>query len=500
MNRRDLLKWMSTSALGVMSAAVLPPMSAWAKDQDMLEMTLTAQPYTYTPLPNVTFSGLAYNGQIPGPVIRTRAGQRFRARFLNRTGTDSTVHWHGMIIPNDMDGVPNVTQKPVPDGGAFIYDFMPAPTGFRWYHSHVSPQAALGLFGAFIVDDPHDEKADVEAVLVFHDVPNMQSFRAAVKGVSDAPMVEPPGLHGQMKMKSMNMGAMHPMDMKHMGQKHMMAMGDEVAYLARCVNGAAYPRTRPIKVKVGDRVRLRILNASPTMTHYIALGGHKLTVTHSDGNLMERPVTVEALRVGVAERYDAWFEVAKEGAWLLEDLAGDQLSRGQALLIHTAGMEKAPPIKPIQTLAGVEYFTYPLAGVAEPLRHPLVRERIDVEANFILGGGKRGVPRWTINGEVWPHTPKIRVRRGDRVLVRFKNHTDMSHPMHLHGHVFKLVELDGKSLKYPLPKDTTLIPPNGGTGSWFFEATSPPGRWVLHCHNEVHHADGMMTEVDYLKS
>ncbi len=182
----------------------------------------------------------AWRDERGGIAAHERVGQRFRARFLNRTGTDSTLHWHGMIIPNDMDGVPNITQKPVPDGGTFIYDFMPAPAGFRWYHSHVSPQTALGLFGAFIIDDPRDDKADVEAVLVFHDVPNMQSFRAAVKGMSNAPMIEPPGLHGQMKMKNMKMGAMQHMDMKHM------AMGDEVGYLAHCVNGAAYPHTKPV--------------------------------------------------------------------------------------------------------------------------------------------------------------------------------------------------------------------------------------------------------------
>ncbi len=496
MNRRDLLKLMSGTALGVMSAAVLPPMSARAADRDTLEVTLTARPHVYRPVPDALFYGLAYNGQIPGPMIRTRAGQRFRARFINHSGGGGTIHWHGMILPNDMDGVPDITQMPVPDGGAFTYDFTPNPPGFRWYHDHAGLGAARGLFGAFIVDDPRDEKADVEAVLIFHDVPDMESVADALQDVSTAPMVVPPGLRRTMKMPDMKMGPMKTGAMKRMGMKKT-GMGDEVAYLARCVNGALYPQTKPIKVKVGNRVRLRILNASPTMTHYIALGGHKLTVTHSDGNPMLRPVTVEALRVGVAERYDAWFEVTKAGAWLLEDLAGDALSRRQAVLIHTEGMEKAPPVKPGQSLAGVEYFTYPLAGAAGPLRHPLVPGRIDVTADYTLGGGKWGVPRWTMNGKIWPHTQKIFVNRGDRVLVRFKNHTDMDHPMHLHGHVFQLVELNGQSLTQPLPKDTTLIPANGGTGTWFFEATSPPGRWVLHCHNDIHMEDGMMTEVYY---
>ena len=114
-----------------------------------------------------------------------------------------------------------------------------------------------------------------------------------------------------------------------------------------------------------------------------------------------------------------------------------------------------------------------------------------------MGGGKPGQSRWTIDGEVWPHTPKIRVRQGDQVLLRWRNPTDMAHPMHLHGHIFELVEQSGVHLRHPLRKDTSLVPANG-SAAWRFVADAPPGRWVLHCHNQVHMMNGMMTEVDYL--
>ena len=123
-----------------------------------------------------------------------------------------------------------------------------------------------------------------------------------------------------------------------------------------------------------------------------------------------------------------------------------------------SGDGKNAPERPPVMLTGAEYFTYQLAGAAGPLHQPLVPGKIDVEIELTLGGGKWGDPRWTINGAVWPNTPKILVRQGDRRLVRFKNSTDMDHPMHLHGHVFYLVEVNGQSLRDPLPKDTTLVP------------------------------------------
>lgn len=494
MERRDFLKLLTGGCATAMSAQVLSPLTARAADSETVDLTLTARPFQFIPCPGVTFQGLAFNGQEPGPLLRMRHGQRLRARFVNQTGTISTIHWHGMILPNEMDGVPDVTQKPVPNGGTFLYDFKPNPPGFHWYHSHVSPQIALGLIGAFIVESPRDEQADVEVVLVLHDVPDMNSFRKALAGVSEAPMIAPEGAPELASMGHMQDGQMAGA-MAH-GMAH--AMGDEVAYLARCINGSAYPDTKPIVVKVGQRVRLRILNASPTLTHYVVLGGHRLRITHADGNLLPRAVEVDALRMGVAERYDAWFEVTRPGAWLLEAIAGDSLAIGQSVRIHTPGKEHAEPERPSESLKGLRYFTYQLAGDAVPSGPDLSLGRIDVRADFTLGHDMQDKSKWTINGKSWPNTPKILVHHGNRVLVHFRNPTNMDHPMHLHGHVFHLVEINGQRLSKPLPKDTTLVPANGGTSTWVFDATSAPGRWVLHCHNSVHLEDGMMTEVRYV--
>lgn len=456
-----------------MVAAALPQLSQRALANDVLDYTLTSTPLKFSPVSGVDFAGLAYNGTIPGPVLRIAHGQRLRAKFVNNSGERATIHWHGMILPNKMDGVEGVTQAAVPDRESFLYEFTPDPPGTRWYHDHISDGVSRGLFGLIIVEDPKDEPADKEFALVFHDVPKLNTIQAAMMGTSGAPMVDPIG--------SPEMLQMQPDD----------KMGDEVAYVAHCINGASYPDTQKLAVKIGDRVRLRVLNANPTQTRYVRLAGHRLTVTHSDGNRLEKPLEVDALRIGVAERYDAYFEVTKPGAFLLQGLSSDPLAYQQAAIVYTEGMENASPLSSPQTLEGVDYFTYEkacgiAAGAVTPAQH-----------NYVIDGGAYGSNKWTLNGKTYPNTQKIYVRSGDVVSVHFKNKTDMDHPMHLHGHVFNLTAVDGKRLARPLAKDTTLVRANGGTATWVFKADSPAGRWLLHCHNEIHMMDGLMTEVVY---
>src|ERR1700692_205099 len=461
---------------GAMSAVALPRLGAAASAADVVDVTLTAAPLSFRPTASVTFAGLAYNGHLPGPVLRVRRGQRLRVRYVNRTGEPSTIHWHGMILPNAMDGVPDVTQPAVPSGGTFVYEFAPEPAGTRWYHSHSEMQAVRGLVGAIVVEDPHDEPADRDVVVVFHDVPNMRSVERAMHGTSSGAMIDPLGSPELAAMKR--------------GDK----MGDEPNYVAHCINGAAYPKTKPIVAKGGACVRLRVLNANLTQTRYVRLAGHTLRVTHSDGNRLPQAVEVDALRVGAAERYDAWFELTKPGAFLLQGLSTDPLGFEQALVVATPGMERTSPLSVSATLDGVRYFTYELAG---GLGGKFVAPHADVTQHYELGGGKYRSARWTMNDKIWPNTTKIRMRRGQRALVSFRKTSDMHHPMHLHGHVFEIVEINGRALAKPLPKDVSLVDPNGGTMTWSFDATSPGGRWLLHCHNDVHMMDGMITEVVY---
>jgi FtsP/CotA-like multicopper oxidase with cupredoxin domain len=359
------------AAGGGMLALALPLPTRRALAADVVDYTLTAAPLRISPARGVSFDALAYNGTVPGPVLRVQNGQRIRAKYVNHCGVSTTVHWHGMILPNDMDGAAGVTQKSVLDGGTFLYEFAAGPSGTRWYHDHdMNMGLARGLFGMIVVEDPRDDRADAEFALVFHDVPNMRSFDQALRAVSTAPMTDP--------LASPELLGMRADD----------KMSDEVAYIAHWINGASYPQTAPLAVKVGQRVRLRILNANLTQTRYVRLAGHRLRVTHGDGNPLERPVEVDALRVGVAERYDAWFEVTRPGAWLLQGLSSDPLAFEQAVVVHTEGIEHATALGSPQSLDGVDYFTYEkAAGVAASA----LDRTAQLHKALVLNGGDYGI-------------------------------------------------------------------------------------------------------------
>ncbi len=461
-NRAGFLR----AGAGALAVASLRWPARRASAREPVDVTLRSAPLR---------DGLAYNGTIPGPLLRVAHGQRIRVRYVSGVEVPTSVHWHGLLLPNDMDGVAGLTQAAVHRGGEYVYDFVAGPSGTRWYHDHAFQLGmARGLFGMFVVEDPNEEAADAEFALVFHDVPVWSSIEAALRGMGTAPMSDPMG---------------SPEIMQMAGGK----MGDEVAYAAHCINGASYPNVKKLAVRLGQRVRLRLLNASPTLTRYVRLAGHSLTVTHADGNALAAPVEVDALRIATGERYDAIIVVRDPGAFLLEGVGGDPLASQQALVVCTEGMENAPPLRASPMLEGARVFSYELAGGIAAAAHA-----VPPDFEMTLGGGGWKNPRWTIDDRVWPQTPKLRVRRGQVVTLRFRNTSEMDHPMHLHGHIFALTEVDGKSLLRPLSKDVVLVAANGGTVTWRFVADAPAGRWLLHCHNEVHMVDGMMSELVYV--
>ncbi|HEY2473301.1 MAG TPA: multicopper oxidase family protein [Candidatus Cybelea sp.] len=465
---------------GALAAASLPRLSERALALDSLDVVIKS-----APAPSSLIRAgrgtqpyeqlLAFNGSIPGPLLRVVHGQRIRVSYASLVDVPTSIHWHGMILPNDMDGVAGLTQPAIRKGETYVYSFTPGPPGTRWYHDHGFGFAfSRGLFGMFVVEDPNDEPADREFALIFHETPRPGAIEAARRGVSTAAMNEPMG-SGEMQQPSSG------------------AMGDEVAYAAYLVNGAAFPYGQRLAVAVGDRVRLRLLNASATATRYIALTGHELAVTHADGNPLARPVTVDVLRLGAGERYDALAQIRVPGAFLIQAVSSDPLQAAQAVLIYTEGMENAPPQPAATMLDGLRVFSYELAGGAPSAQTGAASAPL---YDFTLDGGGFGKGRWTIDGKVWPKTPKLHVRRDQLVTVRFRNTSDMDHPMHLHGHVFSLTDINGKPLQRPLAKDVVLVPAGGST-TLSFLADSPPGRWLLHCHNEVHMIDGMMMEIVY---
>ena len=326
--RREFLVtagWLGLGAAGV--GAVVSRSRESVAAGALRTVYLEAREAKWELAPGKTVTAMAYNGQVPGPTIRAREGERLRIVVKNFLSEPTTVHWHGVDVPNAMDGVPGVTQQPVQPGEAFTYEFEARPAGTRWYHTHLNEhrQMDLGLAAPLIIEPTGREPLsyDREATLVLDDwatgtgrpVPDTDAGTAGGRGRAG-------GMMSGMMRGGGGMGGMmggRGMDgmMGGRGMGGMMRGAQEPAYDVMTINGKAYPATEPLRVKQGERVRLRILNASAEHTHVLRLAGHRLAVTHTDGNPLEAAVEVDAVPIAPAERYDVMVTANHPGAWFL---------------------------------------------------------------------------------------------------------------------------------------------------------------------------------------
>ncbi|UUZ79872.1 multicopper oxidase domain-containing protein [Paenibacillus sp. P26] len=253
------------------------------------EFTLVAEPHKWEPVKGVVADALAYNGQVPGPLIRVTEGEHVRITLVNHLSEPTTLHWHGLSVPNAMDGVPDITQKPVQPGDSFTYDFIAGPAGTHMYHSHYDDMAQVGggLYGAFIID-PKD--AGKEAGYNHEYTMLLSGF--------------------------------------HINSKD----NDEDFYT---INGRNYPDTPPIQVKKGDTVRIRLINIDPTEIHTMHLHGMNFQVIAKDGQPVEHPQSMNTVMIGPGETYDIAFTASAVGTWMFHchildhTMNGNQMSGGE---------------------------------------------------------------------------------------------------------------------------------------------------------------------------
>jgi FtsP/CotA-like multicopper oxidase with cupredoxin domain len=409
----------------------------------------------------------AYGDTIPGAPLRATAGDRVTVAFSNDLPAPTSVHWHGLAIRNDMDGVPGVTTPEVLPGGMFAFDFVVPDPGTHWFHPHTGLQLDRGLYAPFIIDDP-DEPGDYddEWVLVLDDWtdgvgPSPEQILADLRAA---------GADGSM--------------MGGMGGGMMGADTGDVTYPMFLINGRPINDPDALAAKPGQKIRLRIVNAGSDTIFDVALAGHDLTVTHTDGYPVN-PVTAPALRIGMGERYDATVTLA-DGVFVLvaEPVGKDGLAR--AIIRTGSGAVPDAGYRPSE-LDG-----YPLTvdaltvapGAALPAREP------DSVQGLVLAGSM-GPYVWTINGRTYDQTVPLTIRAGQAGRMRISNHSMMSHPVHVHGHTFQLGPAGGTGPR----KDTVLVPPMGAVGVDF--AATNPGTWMIHCHNAYHAEAGMMTRLEY---
>lgn len=419
------------------------------------------------------------DGQLPGPEIRVREGDILRVTVDNTLSEPTTVHWHGLLVPNPMDGVPGLTQKPIAPGQSYVYEYPLHQTGTYWYHSHYELQEQQGLHGAFIVE-PRSEpgRYEREYVLVLSDwldqspydvIPELRK-PAAQRAAEEQP---PPGVH------PLPDGSPFAVD---------------VAQDAYLLNGKSAADPWRAVAKPGERVRLRIINAAASSFFRFMVDGHALTVTHADGQPV-KPVEVDNLVLATAERYDVVLEMAEAGAHAIRAIPLGKPGEARGVL-HSPGAAGAG--SPGRARWGPRVLQYAMLHYP---RESALPEGPSKTFRLALGGDMRRY-LWSINGQYYPtrYVPDgkadpLEIQEGDRVRIDIVNGTKMYHPMHLHGHFFRVLPESGASPTAPL-KDTIGVAP-GATQRLEFLADNP-GHWFFHCHNLYHLEAGMARVWEYV--
>ena len=417
-------------------------------------------------LGGITVRTWAFTDRLPGNEIRIRKGQRLRAAVSNGLPADTSIHWHGLAIVNDMDGVPPLTQSPIPAGGQFTYDFVVPDAGTYWYHSHVGTQADRGLYGALIVEDP-DEKTDYddELVLVLDDWidgtrTNPDQVLANLRKTGMKPMV--PGGPGVSPTTPLG------------------GDGGDVTYPHFLINGRipAYPDMRDYHA--GQRIRLRVINAGSDTAFRVAVPDALLNVTHTDGYPV-MPAQTKSVILGMGERVDATFTVGKS----VPVVAVPEGKQGHAQLNIRVGT--APTTVKVDDFVGAVRNDAPLdTATLSPTPEVTLPARMPDQLIEVRLSGPGSGYTWPFNGRLYdPTKDGIGVKRDQRVRMRVINESMMFHPIHLHGHTFEVVGDNGPLAR----KDTVLVPPKQTVQVDF--DTDNPGKWITHCHNTYHLEGGM---------
>jgi FtsP/CotA-like multicopper oxidase with cupredoxin domain len=419
-----------------------------------------------------------YTDTAPGPLIRARAGDLLRVHVDNQLPADTSVHWHGIALRNDMDGVPGVTQSPIPAGGRHLYEFTAPDAGTYFYHPHSGVQLDRALYGVLVVDDPAEPgDYDAEWILVLDDW---------VDGTGRTPeqvlasLASMGGMHGDGGGMGHDSGGMAMDGMETMTSPLLGGAGD-VAYPHYLINGRIPAAPVTLTGKPGQRVRIRLVNAASDTAFRIALGGHRLTVTHTDGFPVV-PADTDALLLAMGERADVTVTLA-DGLFPL--VAAAEGKTGQGLAVVRTGAGTPPPATARPGELDRQVLNTAVLSAADPVR--LAERRPDRTHRLVLGGAMMPY-RWTINGAGFHDAAPLLVRHGERVRLRFVNRTTMFHPMHVHGHTFAVTGGGAR-------KDTVIVTPNQ-TVTVDLDATNP-GQWMTHCHNIYHAETGMMINLAY---
>ncbi|WP_328767181.1 multicopper oxidase family protein [Haloarcula nitratireducens] len=437
----------------------MTPRSTVTSEPDS-SVSLTAGAGTIQPGPDVSTSNWLYDEQFPGPELRVQEGDVLSVELTNDLEAETTIHWHGVPVPNPVDGVPGVTQEPIAPGETFEYRFRAEPAGTYFYHSHVGLQLDRGLLGPLIVEerDPHVEY-DREYVVVLDDY------------LPDEPQLPSDGGRGGGGMGGgMGGGGM---------------MGDvRPPYDGLLINGRLPEDPQTFGVTEGERIRFRFVNAGSATVFGVRIAGHEMTVTHADGRPVD-PVDVDSFAFGAGERYDVVVEATNPGRWFVQADALDGNEPPARAVVEYEGTDGTnTPQVPSSPGDQLQYSDLQAISSLDGVSGSPDRT---FDLTLSRGGGQSYT--WTIDGQTYPDADPLRIRPGEHVRIRMTNQSPVVHPMHLHGHFFQV----GNAVK-----DTVMVPGHRGQVTLDFHADNP-GRWLFHCHNLYHLDAGMARIVKYVE-
>jgi FtsP/CotA-like multicopper oxidase with cupredoxin domain len=414
--------------------------------------------------PGIVIPTTAYNGQVPGPVLNLKDGVPVAIDVTNASTTDDIVHWHGLAIDSLNDGAVEEGSPLITPGKVLRYSFTPRPSGTRWYHTHAMAMDNLSLgtysgqYGFILVDGKQPKPSvDLEVNLAVHHWE--PSF---------VPMIE------TMRARSQNVPQ---------------TSGSDVGYKYATFNRHMLGHGEPVRVKKGQRVLFRLLNASATENVLLALPGHTFKVIAMDGNPVPNPTSVEVISLAVAERVDAVVEMNSPGVWVLGSTLSEERTMGLGIVIEYAGSSGTPvwrDPKPVE-------WDYAQFAHDKPVAEPAETFTLTFRDAGALNGSK--FDTWTINGDAWPNVKPMKIQQGKRYRMIFRNATGDQHPMHLHRHSFEVTKIGDKTLS-GLMKDCINVMPLQTVAVDF--TADNPGDTLMHCHQQLHMDYGFMQLFQYV--
>jgi len=472
----------------------------------------------------VNYSGkmkmaMAINGQIPGPVLTFTEGDTAEVYVHNKMDMETSVHWHGVFLPNKMDGVPYLTQMPIKPHSTYLYKFPVIQNGTYWYHSHTMLQEQSGMYGALIFNKKNEpaipalpvvlsDWTDMNPAEVDRSLHNASDWFAIRKGSTQsyAEAIK----KGHLKTKVTN------------EWKRMTAMDvSDVYYDALLTNGKVI--SEQPKYKAGDKVKLRIVDGGASTYFWLTYSGGKITVVGNDGNDVE-PVTVDRLLIAPSETYDVIVTVPENKSYEFLSTAEDR-TRSTSLWLGSGIKVKAKPLGKLQYFEGMDMMNgmMKLNGEMEPMGMKMSNQKMDMNNVMYpeISGGetpalvtlnygmlkatekttlRKGPEKllrfeltgnmnryvWTIDNKTVSESDKILIKKGENVKIILYNNSMMRHPMHLHGHDFRV--LNGKGDYAPLKNVLDIMPMETDTIEF---AATESGDWFFHCHILYHMMSGM---------